>query len=560
MKQSKALAILKSGRNVFLTGSAGTGKTHVLNQYIQYLKEHKVRVAVTASTGIAATHMNGMTIHSWAGIGIKETLTSRQLKELKTKKYLKNHLEKAAVLIIDEVSMLHQNQLQLVDLVLRYFKENELPFGGIQVILSGDFFQLPPIGKSGEKSKDKFAFMAPSWVQADLKVCYLTEQFRQEDNELNLILNQIRQGFIGEDALLKLQDCKSNALPYNSEPTQLYTHNIDVDEVNRKFLNRLPGKSQESSAQTKGNEKLIETLKNSVLAPSELSLKIGAKVMFVKNNNEKGYVNGSLGEVVDFDEEEGFPFVQLTNGDIVIAEPERWPIIDDKGSTLASFEQIPLRLAWAITVHKSQGMTLEAAEVDLSKTFETGQGYVALSRLKSLKNLRLIGFNEKALKIDSLAFKADQRFQTLSNETDATLQMTDLEKEALPFIKKCGGITDFKQLKKHKARLKEKTSTEKSNTYELTYQLLSQNLPLSDIATERGMTVGTICNHFIKIKKDYPEANLSYYKPKSTIVNKVEAAYLKNKSSEGVSLKAIYEELNGKVNYQDIKLSLAFIM
>lgn len=560
MKQEKALAILKSGRNVFLTGSAGTGKTFVLNQYIDFLKERKIAVAITASTGIAATHMNGMTIHSWAGIGIKETLTSKQLKELKTKKYLKEHFEKVKVLIIDEISMLHQNQFQLVDVVLRYFKENEEAFGGIQIVVSGDFFQLPPIGKSGEKSKDKFAFMAPSWVQANFNICYLDQQFRQEDHSLNDILNQIRQGYIGEAAILKLKDCKNHQLPFNEEPTRLYTHNIDVDQLNQEFLGKIKGKVEKRTAETKGNEKLIETLKNSVLAPTELSLKVGAKVMFVKNNHEKGYVNGSLGEVVDFDEEEGFPFVRLTNGDIVIAEPERWPILDEKGTTLASFEQIPLRLAWAITVHKSQGMTLEAAEVDLSKTFETGQGYVALSRLKSLDKLRLVGFNEMALKIDALAFKADQRFQKLSEEIDLSLEQSALEKEVIPFVKSCEGLTDLKALKKHRTKLKEKANTKKDSTYEITYQYLKQKFSLEEIAEERGMTVGTICSHFIKIKKDHPEANLSHYKPSSTIVNQVEMAYKKTKTSDGVSLKTIHDTLNGKVSYQNIKLSLAFII
>lgn len=560
MKQEKALAILKSGRNVFLTGSAGTGKTFVLNQYINYLKERKISVAITASTGIAATHMSGLTIHSWAGIGIKESLTSKQLKELKAKKYLKDHFENVKVLIIDEISMLHQNQFQLVDLVLRFFKENEEAFGGIQIVVSGDFFQLPPIGKSGEKSKDKFAFMAPSWVQANFHVCYLDQQFRQDDQSLNNILNQIRQGYIGEEAILKLKDCRHHQLPYNEEPTRLYTHNFDVDQLNQEFLQKIDAKLECRTAETKGNQKLIETLKNSVLAPTELSLKIGAKVMFVKNNHEKGYVNGSLGEVVDFDEEEGFPFVQLTNGEIVIAEPERWPILDEKGSTLASFEQIPLRLAWAITVHKSQGMTLEAAEIDLSKTFETGQGYVALSRLKSLDKLRLLGFNEMALKIDALAFKADQRFKLLSQEIDQQLSFDSLEKESIPFIKKCEGITDLNDLKRHKAKLREKKKRKSDSTYEITYQYLKQQFSLEEIAEERGMTVGTICSHFIKIKKDHPEANLSHYKPSSSVVNKVEMAYKKNKTSDGVSLKTIHDELGGKVSYQNIKLSLAFII
>lgn len=564
MKQAKALGILKSGKNVFLTGSAGTGKTFVLNQYIDYLKERKIAVAVTASTGIAATHMNGMTIHSWAGIGIKETLTRVQLANMKTKKYLTKHLEAVKVLIIDEVSMLHQNQLALVNEVLQFFKENNMPFGGIQIVLSGDFFQLPPIGKSGESSKDKFAFMSPAWVLAKFHVCYLTEQFRQSDNELNTILNQIRTGFLTENSVRVLQTASETTLSKEIEPTKLYTHNIDVDQINREHLNSISGRTRNYEAETKGNEKLIETLNNSVLAPNELELKIGAKVMFVKNNLEKGYVNGSLGTVLGFTDE-GHPSVKLSDGKVIKAEPENWSIADDTGKTLASYSQVPLRLAWAITVHKSQGMTLEAAEIDLSKTFETGQGYVALSRLKELENLRLIGINEMALKVDALAFKADKRFRELSEQSDQELVLENLEREAPLFIKKSGGITDLKELKKHKAKLKEKKKTSgssgnKISTYEITYGYLQKNMPLEKIAEERGMTAGTISGHVIKVKKDHPEANLSFYKPKSSIFKKVETSYKKLKTKEGISTKAIFDDLKGGVSYNDIKLSLAFIM
>src|SRR5690554_3920808 len=192
MDQDNALAIMKSGQNVFLTGSAGTGKSYVLNKYIEYLKIRKVPVAVTASTGIAATHMNGMTIHSWSGIGVKEKLSKANLLTMKTKQYLKKGIDRTRVLIVDEISMLHANQLNLVNQVLKFFKDNEEPFGGIQVVFSGDFFQLPPIGNPGEKSRDKFAFMSNAWVEAKPLVCYLHEQHRQESNRLNQILNEIR--------------------------------------------------------------------------------------------------------------------------------------------------------------------------------------------------------------------------------------------------------------------------------------------------------------------------------------------------------------------------------
>ncbi|MCT4580722.1 MAG: PIF1 family DEAD/DEAH box helicase [Flavobacteriales bacterium] len=435
MTQEHALSILKTGTNVFLTGSAGTGKTYVLNQYIQYLKDRKVPVAITASTGIASTHIGGVTIHSWAGIGVKESLTGRELAGMKTKKYLKDKIAKAKVLIIDEISMLHKKQLDLVDLVLQSFKDNIESFGDLQVVFCGDFFQLPPVGVQQEKSRDKFAFMSKAWVDAGVSVCYLTKQYRQSDHELNDLLNEIRTNTISQQTIDLL---KSANTPLKLEPTKLYTHNADVDRINQEFLEKLPGKKRYFKATTTGDKQLVEVLKKTVLAGNELQLKIGAKVMFVKNNYDKGYINGTLGEVIEYSGV-GLPVVKLTSGDKITVTPEKWSIDDDSGKSLASFNQIPLRLAWAITVHKSQGMTLEAAEIDLTKTFESGQGYVALSRLKSLNKLYLRGFNQKALTVDTLALKADKRFKELSQLAEDVIDLDKNEMKAKDFIRACGG-------------------------------------------------------------------------------------------------------------------------
>ncbi len=568
MKQSTALTLLKSGRNVFLTGSAGAGKTYVVNQYIEYLRERNVPVAVTASTGIAATHMNGMTIHAWSGIGIKDKLTSTDLKNMKEKKYLKDKMETAKVLIIDEISMLHKNQLELVNTVLKFFKDPTRAFGGVQVILSGDFFQLPPVGNPNERPRDKFAFMSKAWLEAKLAICYLTEQHRQEDNDLDTILNEIRKGNISEKSIALLENASETALEGFEEPPKLYSHNRDVNMLNITRLRELDGMSKLFQATTKGNPKLLETLKKSVRAEEQLELKKGAKVMFVKNNYEAGYINGTLGEVLKYSEEQ-LPVVKLADGSTMKVEHDEWAIEDDKGNALASFTQLPLRLAWAITVHKSQGMTLEAAEVDLSKSFEKGQGYVALSRLKSLKGLKLVGFNSTALEVDSLAFKADKRFQELSSEEEGRFDQLNLDKKAVEFVRHCGGLTDPKAIARFKNKKKEKkTKSPKQSTFTITKDYILKNLTIEEIADERGLSEGTIMGHFEKIKSLYPEVDLSRYKPEPGLFRKIQIAHKqilatndpeKVREDGSVSLKAMFEALNQEVTYAEIKLALVFV-
>ncbi len=566
MFQEKALAILKSGKNVFLTGSAGTGKTYTLNQYIKYLKDHKVPVAITASTGIAATHMNGTTIHSWSGIGIKDQLTPDHLKSLTTKQYLTKNIRNTHILIIDEISMLHRNQLDMVNRVMKYIRNSAKPFGGMQVVFAGDFFQLPPVSKEPVPSREKFAFMSQAWVETAPTICYLTEQFRQKNNELNLILNQIRANEIEEDAVRLLQETIENQ--HSIEPTKLYSHNADVDSMNQKELDALEQESFTFFATKKGNQKMLESFVKSLIVQEKLVLKKGAKVMFLKNDHDRGIMNGTIGLVTDFGKDaEGngpFPLVQLMDKRKILAKPEIWSINNEKGSPLVSFEQVPLRLAWAITVHKSQGMTLEAAEIDLGRAFEPGQGYVALSRLKELDGLRLLGINRMAIEVDGLAYKADQRFQELSSEVDV-LEEEHFKPDWESHIIASGGTTDEKELKKH--RNKSKAKEKKINTFQQTIELMKQGKTLKQISEERGMSMSTIQGHVLRISDDYPDTDISMYKPEDVLMNRIENAYKKHdtgdeeKHSEDGRLKSVYvfNELGKKVDYGTIKLAFAFL-
>ncbi len=479
MTQAQALAIMKTGVNVYLTGSAGSGKTHTLREYIKWLDSHSISVAVTASTGIAATHMNGQTIHGWAGIGIREYLSESDLDYIEQKQYLWQRFQKARVLIIDEVSMLHAHRLDMVDRVCRRFKRSDAPFGGLQVILSGDFFQLPPVTKGGFAGvvRDGAARQAkpaapqgdlfydyetglvsePDYAEAELPasdlivhsrawkamkpaICYLTEQHRQEDEAFLEVLNAIRADAVDELHIERIEE-RLHASVDAALPTKLYTHNVDVDAINLAELAKLPGQPKEFVMAGRGRDVLVDALKKSCLAPEVLKLKEGAEVMFIKNNYEAGYVNGTRGKVVGFDAR-GEPVVETyATGRRITAAASDWEV-EENGRIKASITQYPLRLAWAITIHKSQGMSLDSAEIDLSKTFAYGMGYVALSRVRTLAGIRLVGFTPGALRMDPEALALDETLREESAANEALFgKLSAAEHAALErdFILRMGG-------------------------------------------------------------------------------------------------------------------------
>jgi ATP-dependent exoDNAse (exonuclease V) alpha subunit len=463
MLQSTALAILKTGENVFLTGAPGAGKTYVLNQYIDFLNQHEVEAAVTAYTGIAASHINGRTLHSWAGLTRGPMHEDAQeIDRVRANEYLTDRIRRARVLIIDEISMLHPEQFDRVDLICRTARNSSAPFGGLQLICCGDFFQIPPVNGESEK----FVIDSAAWKNAEMRVCYLTEQHRQANasgGELLEILDAIRAGDVTPDIVAKLSARIGAAVDAPIGIARLYTHRENVDEINAAELRKLTTPDVVYDVYQNGPAALVEKLKKDNDVPDKLVLKIGARVMFTKNNMGAGYVNGTLGEVIGFENggdgtngepagkdaagaaasqtaTEANPVIMTFDKKRITPGRFQWKV-EEGGKVRASVSQLPLKLAWAITVHKSQGMTLDAAVIDLGRAFDRGMGYVALSRVRELKNISLIGFNAVALQVSPRVQSLDAGFRAASRRAEvdvAALSEGELRAAQSEFIRRAG--------------------------------------------------------------------------------------------------------------------------
>lgn len=405
------MKVLQSGQNVFLTGEPGAGKTHTTNTFRDWLLSRGRSCAVTASTGIAATHIGGTTIHSFSGIGIKTSISEADIQKIMHNWYKVEEICDTKTLIVDEVSMLDANFIDNLDYILKRIRNDSAPFGGLQIVFVGDFFQLPPVTRPTEEDPQPetvFAFESQSWKEADLKVCYLTEQHRTGDPLFLDILRRMRAGKLPEGDIATIsRHGEMNPVLH------LFTHNVDVDKMNTQALARLSGPMYENCIYSEGVPFLKQWLIKNMLSPFKLQLRVGAKVMFTKNNFEEGYVNGSLGIVTGFRGRN--PVVQIDDGDEVEVRKAEWVFEDKDGEVKARAVQYPLRLAYAITVHKSQGMSIDAARIDLSKVFEYGQGYVAVSRVRSLAGLKLTGASTESFHMHPKVVQFDASIRTAAD-------------------------------------------------------------------------------------------------------------------------------------------------
>lgn len=387
IQQKEVLETCLSGRNVFFTGSAGTGKSYLLRKIIGSLPAD-VTVA-TASTGVAACHIGGITLHQFAGIGLG-TASINACVDMAMKSASSIIWKKCKHLIIDEVSMIEADYFQKVEYVARKIRKSDKPFGGIQLILCGDFFQLPPVRKWNDKDKKKinFCFMSQAWKKCIQDTFELKKVHRQEEQDFIDILNEVRIGKVSIESEKVLAATASQCIEKDGIlATRLCSHTQDADLINEGKLKDLPGDIRIFEA-LDSNPASSKMLDNQTTVPRRLELKIGAQVMLLKNINvSKGLVNGARGVVKEFKNE--LPLVKFRN-QLYLAQPERWSLKTSTG--VVARKQVPLRLAWAFSIHKSQGLTLDCVEMSLNRVFEAGQAYVALSRAQSLKTLRVLDF------------------------------------------------------------------------------------------------------------------------------------------------------------------------
>ena len=400
-KQKQCLQMMKEGKNIFLTGQAGTGKSLVISSFVKEYENKKI-IAVTATTGTAAVLLNGTTLFSYLGIGLGNVAPDLLIIQLRKKKFFLKRWIDLDVLIIDEVSMLSPELFDKLELVARSIRRNDKPFGGIQLILTGDFFQLPNINQ-----KDMFCFDADTWGACiGDNVVNLKTNFRQEDDDVyQKCLDDVRCGVL-RDETIKILKGRENAVlknDYGIQPTKIYSLNVNVDEENEIQLDKLDDGNIEFREYELNYElfrkvtMVQEKIKKGCNAPQVLQLCKGAQVMLLYNMDlESKLVNGSRGIITGFDSENN-PIVKFLTGAVRVIPPKNWEI-EENGEIAIIVSQIPLKLAYATTVHRSQGATIDYAEVDMEGIFEFGQAYVALSRVKSLAGLSIKRFDPDVIK------------------------------------------------------------------------------------------------------------------------------------------------------------------
>ncbi|KAM6396341.1 ATP-dependent DNA helicase PIF1 [Pluvialis apricaria] len=426
-EQEAVLGAVRSGKSIFFTGCAGTGKSFLLKKIVGSLPPKSTYA--TASTGVAACHIGGTTLHAFAGISSGKA-PLEQCIQLAERPVVRQHWLACQHLIIDEISMVDGKFFDRLEAVARAVRKRDEPFGGIQLIICGDFLQLPPVCKANEETK--FCFQAKSWRKCIHINMELTEVRRQTDKTFVSLLSAVRLGRCTEEVIRLLMQTATNRSERDGIlATRLCTHKDDVEITNERRLQQLSGEVHAFEA-LDSDPMLVKLIDAQCPVGGRVELKLGAQVMLAKNLDvSRGLVNGARGVVVGFEsEEKGLPKVRFLCGVTQVIKMEKWVFKGPSGVNL-SRQQLPLKLAWAISIHKSQGMSLDCVEISLSRVFESGQAYVALSRARSLAGLRVLDFDPKVVRADPSVlqfYRQLRRHQLLTQDSLDTHSGAD-EKE-----------------------------------------------------------------------------------------------------------------------------------
>jgi ATP-dependent DNA helicase PIF1 len=391
-EQNHALELLRSGENVFLTGGAGSGKSYLIRHFMQELDPKQT--PILASTGAAAVLLGGRTFHSFFGLGIMEGGVDATYERGSKDHRLLNRLKKVEGVIIDEISMIPGAALMVAEALSQKARDSKLPWGGMRVISVGDFAQLPPVTRTGARD---WAFLNEVWQRSGFQICQLSHNQRVQDNEFLDVLADVRYGKVTQRVFDFLSE---HVHPHDEEAagTRLFGRRDMSENFNQKKLSEIRETEVTIDAIYIGSEKHIETLIKVAPVPQKLTLKIGCKVIFLQNDPQKRWINGTRGTVTKIEVDK--ITVKKEPGREVSVDKSSFSMLDAEGNVTATAIQFPLALAYATTIHKSQGATLDELWCDLRSLWEPGQAYVALSRLRTSAGLKLVGWNPRSIIVD----------------------------------------------------------------------------------------------------------------------------------------------------------------
>jgi len=400
-EQSHALELLRSGENVFLTGGAGSGKSYLIRHFMQELDPKQT--PILASTGAAAVLLGGRTFHSFFGLGIMEGGVDATYERGAKDHRLLNRLKKVEGVIIDEISMIPGSALKVAEALSQKARDSKLPWGGMRVISVGDFAQLPPVTRTGTRD---WAFLNEVWQRSGFQICQLSHNQRVQDNEFLDVLADVRYGKVTQRVFDFLSE---HVHPHDEEAagTRLFGRRDMSENFNQKKLSEIRETEVTIDAIYIGSEKHIETLIKVAPVPQKLTLKIGCKVIFLQNDPQKRWINGTRGTVTKIEVDK--ITVKKEPGREVAVDKSSFSMLDAEGNVTATAIQFPLALAYATTIHKSQGATLDELWCDLRSLWEPGQAYVALSRLRTAEGLKLVGWNPRSIIVDPKVLEFYQR-------------------------------------------------------------------------------------------------------------------------------------------------------